>query len=170
MLLRERTKEFDELLGEPIAIQEDTNLANDEDANERIQIVEYKPDPTKYARIFDIGNGEWNFYDLIDKRNVIIFQERVAERAKTQQEWYEKSMENVIEYPKKLSLNLYGNNWVIVNTWKDQQGIIHNTVASGVYTSRENCQRECDKRNNLPHPNGNKFSIRLINCDIRKVN
>ena len=169
-IVNEGTEEFNELIGNPVAILSDTNLANDDEANERIQVVEYKPDSTKYALIFDIGNGEWNLYALVDKRDVIIFPELVAKRLAEQQELNDKLMENVIEYPKKLSLNLYGNNWVIVNTWKDQQGVIHNTVASGVYANRERCEKECNKRNNLPHPNGNKFSIRLINCDIRKVN
>lgn len=167
LLLKEGTKEFDELLGEPVAIQEDTNLANDDDANERIQIVEYKPDETKYARIFDIGNGEWTLYDLVDKKNVIVFQEKVAERAKAQKEWYEKSMENIVT-PNKLTLNLYGPNFVIVRTWKDSDGTIHNVIVSGVYTHIQNCIRECNKRNNLPHADG-KFSIREITCNVRKI-
>ena len=167
-LVNETDKEFTELFGEPVAIQEDTNLANDEEANERIQIVEYKPDETKYARIFDIGNGEWNFYDLVDKKNVIIFQEKVAERAKTQEEWNERMMRNIITSPKKLALNLYGPNFVIVKTWKDAQGQTQNTVVSGIFTHIQNCRKECEKRNNFPQRNGT-FSVMDITCNVRKI-
>lgn len=167
MLLKEGTKEFNELLGEPVAIQEDTNLANDEEANERIQIVEYKPDETKYARILDVGNGEWNFYDLIDRRNLIIFPEKVAKRLQDQEYLNEKMTENIIT-PDRLSLNLYGPNFVIVKTWKDTNGTTHNVIASGVYTYIQNCIKECNKRNNLPHPNGT-FSVREITCNVRKI-
>lgn len=169
VLLKEGTVEFNELIGEPVAIQEDTNLANDDDANERIQIVEYKPDETKYARIFDVGNGEWCFYDLIDRRNLIIFPEKVAKRLQDQEYLNEKMMENILT-PNKLTLNLYGPNFVIVRKWKATDGTTHHIIVSGVYTHIQNCIKECEKRNNSLPPDAEKeFSIRDITCNVRKI-
>ncbi len=68
--ISELDPEFQEQFGEPVYVQSETNFANDEEDNDRIYICEYLPDPTKYAFLFDIGNGWWNFFKLVDKSEV----------------------------------------------------------------------------------------------------
>ena len=81
-------KEFLETFGKIIATQDETNLCNDDDANERIYIVEYLPDETKYALLFDVGNGEWTLLELVNKSDVVVDQALVELHDKQRLEVY----------------------------------------------------------------------------------
>lgn len=87
-LMDEATQEFKEQFGNIIATQDETNFCNDDDANERIYIVEYLPDPTKYAFIADAGNGYWTLIKIVDKSEVIVNQNLVELHNKQREEYY----------------------------------------------------------------------------------
>jgi len=85
---------FKSVFGNPVATSKDTPYTNayavvkasklkEIVLCERDYIVEYKPDNTKYAIIFDVGNGEWNFTQLINKDDIDIVP---VETAKEEQE------------------------------------------------------------------------------------
>lgn len=78
----EMTSAFDMVFGEPIATSEDNPFSDafvyakksdtKLDLSYRNYIAEFKFDNKKYAVLFDMGNGFWNFSHLINKDDVII--------------------------------------------------------------------------------------------------
>ena len=71
----ETDQAFKETFGIPEIVMLKDNVAERLKISERDYICRYKPDPTKFAVIYDIGNGWWNFYALINECDVVSHRE-----------------------------------------------------------------------------------------------